>query len=64
LGGVGRSAVQIARMLGARVAGSCSASGREEALALGVGERTYCNGSEANIRVPQAEEGRFGPLIA
>ena len=38
LGGVGRSAVQIARMRGAEVAGSCSASGREEALALGVGE--------------------------
>jgi NADPH:quinone reductase-like Zn-dependent oxidoreductase len=38
LGGVGRSAVQIARMRGANVAGSCSASGREEALALGVGE--------------------------
>ena len=38
LGGVGRSAVQIARMLGADVAGSCGASGREEALALGVGE--------------------------
>ncbi len=38
LGGVGRSAVQIARMRGAEVAGSCSVSGREEALALGVGE--------------------------
>jgi NADPH:quinone reductase-like Zn-dependent oxidoreductase len=38
LGGVGRSAVQIARMRGANVAGSCSASGREEALALGVAE--------------------------
>ncbi len=38
LGGVGRSAVQIARMLGADVAGSCSASGREEAHALGVSE--------------------------
>ena len=38
LGGVGRSAVQIARMRGANVVGSCSASGREEALALGVGE--------------------------
>jgi NADPH:quinone reductase-like Zn-dependent oxidoreductase len=38
LGGVGRSAVQIARMIGADVAGSCSASGREEASALGVGE--------------------------
>ncbi|RBP07405.1 NADPH:quinone reductase-like Zn-dependent oxidoreductase [Roseiarcus fermentans] len=38
LGGVGRSAVQIARMRGAEVVGSCSASGRAEALALGVGE--------------------------
>jgi NADPH:quinone reductase-like Zn-dependent oxidoreductase len=38
LGGVGRSAVQIAHMCGANVVGSCSASGREEALALGVGE--------------------------
>jgi NADPH:quinone reductase-like Zn-dependent oxidoreductase len=38
LGGVGRSAVQIARMRGADVVGSCSASGRAEALALGVGE--------------------------
>jgi Zinc-binding dehydrogenase len=38
LGGVGRSAVQIARMPGAGVVGSCSASRREEALALGVSE--------------------------
>ena len=38
LGGVGRAAVQIARMRGAKIAGSCSASGREEALALGVDE--------------------------
>jgi NADPH:quinone reductase-like Zn-dependent oxidoreductase len=38
LGGVGRSAVQIARMRGAKVVGSCSAFGREEGLALGVGE--------------------------
>lgn len=38
LGGVGRSAVQIARMRGANIIGSCSASGREEALALGLGE--------------------------
>ncbi len=38
LGGVGRLAVQIARMRGASVVGSCSASGREEAQALGVGE--------------------------
>lgn len=38
LGGVGRVAVQIAHMCGATIVGSCSASGREEALALGVGE--------------------------
>jgi NADPH:quinone reductase-like Zn-dependent oxidoreductase len=38
LGGVGRSAVQIVRMRGANVVGSCSASGREDALALGVSE--------------------------
>lgn len=38
LGGVGRSAVQIARMQGGIVTGSCRASGREEAQALGVSE--------------------------
>jgi NADPH:quinone reductase-like Zn-dependent oxidoreductase len=38
MGGVGRSAVQFARMRGAEVAGSCSASECEEALALGVSE--------------------------
>lgn len=38
LGGVGRAAVQISRMRGAEIAGSCSASRHEEALALGVGE--------------------------
>ena len=38
LGGVGRSAVQIARMQGAIVTGSCRASGRAEAQALGVSE--------------------------
>lgn len=38
LGGVGRSAVQIARMQGATIVGSCGAPGREEALALGVSE--------------------------
>ena len=38
LGGVGRLAVQTARMQGATVFGSCSAMGREEALVLGVGE--------------------------
>ena len=36
LGGVGRAAVQIARLRGAEVAGNCSASMRDEALALGV----------------------------
>jgi len=38
LGGVGRAAVQIARMRGAKIVGSCNAAGREEALALGVSE--------------------------
>jgi NADPH:quinone reductase-like Zn-dependent oxidoreductase len=38
LGGLGRAAVQIALMRGAQVAGSCSAAGRAEALALGVSE--------------------------
>ncbi len=38
LGGVGRSAVQIARMQGAIVTGSCRASGRKDAQALGVSE--------------------------
>jgi NADPH:quinone reductase-like Zn-dependent oxidoreductase len=43
LGGVGRIAVQIAKMRGAEVAGSCSASRRDEALALGVREVVdYC----------------------
>ncbi|TGX49120.1 NADP-dependent oxidoreductase [Sphingomonas gei] len=47
LGGVGRSAVQIARMQGAEIVGSCSASGREEALALGVGEVVDYRGFDA-----------------
>ena len=38
LGGVGRAAVQIARMRGVRITGSCSAAGRDEALALGVSD--------------------------
>jgi NADPH:quinone reductase-like Zn-dependent oxidoreductase len=43
LGSVGRLAVQIARMQGAIVTGSCRASGREEAQALGVSEAIdYC----------------------
>ena len=38
LGGVGRLALQIARMQGATVVSSCSETGREEALALGASE--------------------------
>jgi NADPH:quinone reductase-like Zn-dependent oxidoreductase len=38
LGAVGRSAVQIARMYGASVVGTCGATGFEEARTLGVGE--------------------------
>lgn len=38
LGGVGRAAVQIALMRGAKVSGSCNAAQREEALTLGVSE--------------------------
>lgn len=38
LGGVGRAAAQLALKQGAIVAGNCSASGRDEALALGVTE--------------------------
>jgi NADPH:quinone reductase-like Zn-dependent oxidoreductase len=38
LGAVGRSAVQLARMRGASVVGSCSATGFNEARALGVEE--------------------------
>lgn len=38
LGGVGRIAVQVARMRNAEVVGSCSGARREEALALGVQE--------------------------
>jgi NADPH:quinone reductase-like Zn-dependent oxidoreductase len=38
LGGVGRIAVQIAGIRGAEVTGSCSASRRNEALALGIQE--------------------------
>ena len=38
LGGVGRAAAQLALLRGAVVTGSCSAAGREEALALGISE--------------------------
>jgi NADPH:quinone reductase-like Zn-dependent oxidoreductase len=48
LGGVGRIAVQIAGMLGAEIAGSCSAGGRDEALALGVREVVDYHTFDAN----------------
>jgi NADPH:quinone reductase-like Zn-dependent oxidoreductase len=38
LGGVGRAAVQLARLRGAHIVGSCGASGRDEARAVGVAE--------------------------
>lgn len=54
LGGVGRCAAQIARLRGAEVVGSCSASGREEALALGVGETVDYRAFD-----PASYRGRF-----
>jgi NADPH:quinone reductase-like Zn-dependent oxidoreductase len=48
LGGVGRAAVQIAKMRGAEIAGSCSASRRDEALALGVREVVDYRAFDAN----------------
>jgi NADPH:quinone reductase-like Zn-dependent oxidoreductase len=54
LGGAGRIAVQIAKMRGAEIAGSCSASRRDEALALGVREVADYRAFDAN-----AYRGRF-----
>ena len=54
LGGVGRIVAQIAGMRGAEIAGSCSASRREEALALGVREVVDYRAFNAN-----AYRGRF-----
>ncbi len=54
LGGVGRIAVQIVKMRGAEVAGSCSAARRDEALALGVREVVDYRAFDAN-----AYRGRF-----
>jgi NADPH:quinone reductase-like Zn-dependent oxidoreductase len=48
LGGVGRIAVQIAKMRGAEVDGSCSASLRDEALASGVREVVDYRGFKAD----------------
>jgi NADPH:quinone reductase-like Zn-dependent oxidoreductase len=54
LGGAGRIAVQIAKMRGAEIAGSCSAARRDEALALGVREVVDYRAFDAN-----AYRGRF-----
>lgn len=54
LGGVGRIAVQIAGMRGAEVTGSCGASRRDEALALGIKEAVDYRAFNAN-----AYRGRF-----
>jgi NADPH:quinone reductase-like Zn-dependent oxidoreductase len=54
LGGAGRIAVQIAKMRGAEIAGSCSAARRGEALALGVREVVDYRAFDAN-----AYRGRF-----
>jgi NADPH:quinone reductase-like Zn-dependent oxidoreductase len=54
LGGLGRAAVQLARMHGAEVFGNCSAAGRAEALALGLSEVTDYRGFD-----PAAYRGRF-----
>jgi NADPH:quinone reductase-like Zn-dependent oxidoreductase len=48
LGGAGRIAVQIAKMRGAEIAGSCSTPRRDEALALGVGEVVDYRAFDAN----------------
>jgi len=48
LGRVGRAAAQIAAMRGAQIAGSCSASGRDDALALGFGEVVDYRAFDAN----------------
>ena len=54
LGGAGRAAVRIAAMHGAEIAGSCSASRRDEAQALGVGEAVDYRAFDAGSR-----RGRF-----
>lgn len=54
LGGVGRMAVQIARIRGAEIVGSCSASRADEALAIGVGEVV-----DYRVFNPENYRGRF-----
>jgi NADPH:quinone reductase-like Zn-dependent oxidoreductase len=54
LGGAGRTAVQLAKMRGAEIGGSCSAARRDEALALGVPEIVDYRAFDAN-----AYRGRF-----
>ena len=58
LGGVGRCAVQIARMLGAEVSGTCDASGIDEARRLGVGDPADYRGFDAN-----RSAGRFDIVL-
>jgi NADPH:quinone reductase-like Zn-dependent oxidoreductase len=54
LGGVGRAATQLALMRGADVTGTCSAPGREEALALGISEALDYRAFD-----PMRYQGRF-----
>jgi NADPH:quinone reductase-like Zn-dependent oxidoreductase len=58
LGGVGRAATQLALMRGAEVAGNCSASTRDEALGLGVGEVADYRDFD-----PAAHRGRFDVVV-
>ena len=58
MGGVGRAGVQLALMRGAKVTGSCSASDRDEALALGVSEALDYHAFD-----PAAYRGRFDLVL-
>lgn len=58
LGGVGRATVQLALMQGAEVFGSCSASRRADALALGVREAVDYRGFD-----PTRYQGRFDIVL-
>lgn len=58
LGGVGRAAAQLALMCGAEVAGNCSASAREEALALGIHEAVDYRAFD-----PGSYRGRFDAVV-
>ncbi|OBH07341.1 hypothetical protein A5695_03010 [Mycobacterium sp. E1747] len=58
LGGVGRSATQLALMRGAEVTGNCSAGARGEALALGVREAV-----DYRAFHPDSYRGRFDAVV-